>query len=267
MQGAPEFEHVTIGTLGLLEIRCGDSTVTLPAKGQPEKVIAVLSLLRPGERLSTSALAKRVGTTPGTTENVLTRLRRELKKLGLDGLLSSTSQGHRLMIARDQTNAFQFKKLRDAGREAADRNELEAALKHWAAAWSLWHGEEPLPGLSCPGLDDEIEKLKDLRFAVRRDWSDVSLRLGRHEDTLSVLRPLAKMKPLNEPVRELLIIALYEVEGSAEAVDAYDEFCAFLQKKKPGLKPRGTLQDLRKQIDAGAAALTLARWRQPVAAA
>lgn len=244
--------------LGSLEVSGHQQRpVTIPGK-LPKKAIAMLAL-HPDSGLRTAELVQGTDTTPGTLDNCMTILRRAIGK----DLLERVGDGYRLTVSTDTTR---FKKLLRQAQKAAAGGNLELALEQVEEALLEWRGEEPLAGLSCPGLADDIADLKARHTTARKLWCDLSLRTGRHEEALPLLRLLTGKDQLSEWLCELMVIALYEVEGTEAAIGAYEKFRKLLGRKS-GRELRSTLQDLRKQIDTGAATLALARWRQPVASA
>lgn len=202
MTGTPDFGLPDVRMLGPLEVRYRHRPVTLP-EGQPKKIVAQLTL-HPEDGLKTAELVTGTGTTAGTLDNSITSLRKSLGRRGLGQVLERIGNGYRLKFG--STDAEQFKGLLRQAQKTASRGELEPALEQAEDALRLWRGDEPLPGLSCPGLDGVIHDLKQRHTAARRLWCELSLRLGRHEEALPLLRLLAGSDPLNESVCELLII-------------------------------------------------------------
>lgn len=258
MAGTPDFGLLDVRMLGSLEVaRHQQRPVTIPGK-LPKKAIAMLAL-HPDDGVRTAELVQGAGTTPGTLDNCMTILRRALGK----DIVERAGDGYRLTVSTDATR---FKKLLRQAQKAAAGGSLELALEQVEDALLEWRGEEPLPGLSCPGLAKDIADLKARQATARKLWCDLSLRTGRHEEALPLLRLLTGNDPLSEWLCELLVIALHEVEGAEAAIGTYEKFRKLLSRKS-AREPRTTLQDLRKQIDAGAATLLLARWTRPGTAA
>ncbi|HEU5031586.1 MAG TPA: BTAD domain-containing putative transcriptional regulator [Spirillospora sp.] len=87
-------------------------------------------------------------------------------------------------------------------------------------ALDLWRG----PALAgVPGAEAEAVRLEERRLAALEDRIEADLRRGRHRDVVPELRELVDRHPLREQLAGLLMRALRDGGGRAEALVVFEE--------------------------------------------
>jgi predicted ATPase/DNA-binding SARP family transcriptional activator len=171
----------------------------------------------------------------------------ELRKLLGADVIETRPGGYVLRVEPGALDVERFESLADRGRSllaAAASAEASAAL---ASALELWRG---------PALADlqheafarhEANRLEELRLVTVAQRLEADLALGRHLEVVPELDVLIRENPLQERLRELLILALYRSGRQADALAAYREARRVLVDEL-GLDPSQSLQQLEKAI-------------------
>lgn len=237
--------------LGTLEVLHGEDRLALP-RGLPRKVLAVL-LLRRGKPIRTDDLIHRLWSArpPRCAReeiyNSMSQLRKTFTREGLPSPVMKNEDGYFIERASGLLDIDRFAETTALAGKAAHRGELEDAWAGLAQALSLWNGDEPLDGLDCPALADEVSGLKQARAEAREDWCDIGVRLGQPREVLPVLRLLYKENPMREPIHRILVLAEYQVSGQAEALAVFKEIRDRMAEEL-GSDPDSRLTRLRGRI-------------------
>lgn len=169
------------------------------------------------------------------------RLRRSLP-----GLIRTTAHGYLLAAAGRQVDAEVFRQLSGQAKSAArDRRPAEAAVL-FRSALGLWRGSA-LDGAT--GLAADAARLEEERTAAVTGLFGAELSAGRHAQVIPDLYGHVTRLPWQEPLRALLMLALYRSGREAEALAAYRDGCRLLSEQ-PGAQPGGGLRQLVRAIRA-----------------
>ncbi|MGK5543215.1 BTAD domain-containing putative transcriptional regulator [Streptomyces sp. URMC 127] len=252
-------DTVRFSVLGQLRAWRGDRELGLGPRQQ--RTLLALLLLRQGEPVTAAALVAEVwgeDSPPravGTLRTYVSRLRKLLEP-GRDagsapGLLVSVFDGYAVRVPRSAIDVGEFETFvaaaegeRIAGRPAEARDLLGSALALW--------GEEPLRGLSGPGIEAQRARLAERRLAALENRLALDVELGRHAAVLGELLALAERHPLREPLHALLMRALVLCGRPDEAQAAYARIRRALAEEF-GLDPGPELSALARDIAAGGA--------------
>ncbi|RFU37693.1 AfsR/SARP family transcriptional regulator, partial [Actinomadura logoneensis] len=116
-----------------------------------------------------------------------------------------------------------------------------AALRE---ALALWRGPALADAAHLPFASAPSARLEELRRTAAEERAAADLELGRHTDLVPELQALASADPLREPLRALLIRALYASGRQAEALAEYDSLRHALADTL-GVDPSPALEGLR----------------------
>jgi DNA-binding SARP family transcriptional activator len=189
-------------------------------------------------------------TASGSVYTYISGLRRALEPgrspRAAGGVLSSTSSGYSLRLGDGALDADRFGRLYgEAKRQAAD-GEREAAVAAVDEALALWRGEA-FAGLAGPFVDLERQRLGDLRIAAIELRARLYIELGGPAEVLAELAVLVRDHPLNETLRELLMLALYRAGRPTDALEAYRAARQTLVQEL-GIEPGESLRELHRHI-------------------
>ncbi|WP_039628521.1 AfsR/SARP family transcriptional regulator [Streptomyces sp. 769] len=242
--------------LGPFEIRTDDGRTYAPKAPKISQLLALLAL-RPREAVAVDVLARELWgqSPPGSALRTLqTHVYHARKMLagervtepGRD-LLLTEAPGYRLQVDDTEVDALTMEGLvHRAQREFAARA-WERAADLVERALELWRGPTlsnvPVGGV----LLGRLGWLEELRIRVLELRIDIAGQLGRHKEHLPELRTLVADYPLHEWFHGQLITALYRSGRRIEALQAYQNLHAILQREL-GVEPPAHLQRLRADI-------------------
>ena len=241
--------NVTIGILGLLEVRADARTIDIPA-GRQRSLLVRLALDAPGV-VSVDALVDDLWAHAGTVRGqrslqvAISRLRTNLGEAG--SIVETTGSGYRLAIDPGTSDAGRFERLirdaaqvRTSGEPATARRLIDEALE-------LWRGP-PLADVTFESFaQGEIARLAELRLFGLEERLEAALELGEHALVVTDLERLAAEHPGRERPLELLMRALYRCGRQADALAAYRDGCRRLDEEL-GLVPSPELRSLEQAI-------------------
>jgi DNA-binding SARP family transcriptional activator/ABC-type transport system substrate-binding protein len=238
--------------LGPLEV--SDHGRALELGGRKRRALLALLLLHVNEVVSSDRLIEELwGEEPPQAAATalhghVSRLRKLLAGEGSSKqLLVTRPPGYMLHLEPEELDLARFERLRDEGRAARSKGDLEAASTALQAALSLWRG---------PALGDlayerfaqtEVNRLEELRLATIEERIDADLALGRHGDLISELELLVSEHPFREGFRAQLMLALYRSGRQAEALQVYQQARAALVGEL-GIEPGQPLRELQQAI-------------------
>jgi DNA-binding SARP family transcriptional activator len=249
-------ENLSIQILGPFAVRIGSLEVT-PTAGKQRQILTVLAL-RAGQVVSTSTLAEELwaGRLPRsfavTLQTYVFQVRRRLAsglpdKPSSKHLLSTRHSGYSLECL---TDVAEFRRLAQAGRQAAEAGNPRAASELLGRALSLWKGPTLGDVSLGPVLAVEAAALAQTRLGVLERRIESDLALGRHSDVIGELLSLVADNPGNENLWALLIRAFYHSGHTAEALNAFHRLRTSLNHEL-GIDPSPRLQQLHLSILAG----------------
>jgi len=210
--------------LGPVETRCDGQS--LPLAGTRQLAVLAALALNVGRVVTVARLARAVwdGAPPPTQraqiQASIVRLRR-----CLPGMILTAGQGYRLVAASGQVDAMVFRGLARQAREAARNQRPAQAAALFKSALRLWRGKA-LDGTT--GLAADAAELEARRVAAVAGLFAAELGVGRHAHVVPDLYKHVTTLPCHEPLRSLLMLALYRCGREAEALMAYRDGCRVL---------------------------------------
>ena len=223
-----EWSHAMIKfrLLGPLEVWVDDEWRQINAP-KWRSVLAAL-LINSGQAVSVDTLIDEVwgDASPAKAANLVSiyvlRLRR---MLGEDGgkLLVTRAPGYQLRVGPADTDVRQFEAMVRDGRTALTAGDPQRAAGHLAEALALWHGSPLADVPRSPLVENEAERLAELKLDASELRITAELACGGHAQVVPDLRRLLADNPLREGLWALLMQALDGSGRHAEALDAYGQ--------------------------------------------
>ncbi|MFB4313092.1 BTAD domain-containing putative transcriptional regulator [Actinomadura sp. 21ATH] len=234
-------------------VRAWRGTRELALGGPQQRAMLAALLLARGRTLSVDGLVDALwGDDPparavGTVRTYASRLRQVLETdRAVPEVLVSTGKGYALRAVPGMLDAEVFESLAAEAGRARDRDDRARARELLGRALDLWDGA-PLPGLPGPHAEAARERLAERRLAVLRERLEADLALGRHGEIVGELAALSREHPLREPLRGLLMTALYRCGRQAEALREYESARRTLAAEL-GVDPGPALRDLHARL-------------------
>ncbi|QZY18598.1 winged helix-turn-helix domain-containing protein [Streptomyces decoyicus] len=221
--------------------------------GARQRTILALLLLNPGRIVSVDTLVETVwnGRPPATARTqvaiCIAALRKRFKAEGCDNEVIVTAHpGYLLALENHYVDSVEFERLTLQAQEAAkEQRTADAAALH-EEALALWRGPA-LAGVAGTLVEDEMERLEELRLAGYDGYVAAQLELGHHGDLIPGLVSVVRDHPLRERSRYALMLAQYRVGRRAEAMETFREGRAqFIEGL--GLEPGPALRELHDAI-------------------
>ncbi|MFE6848608.1 BTAD domain-containing putative transcriptional regulator [Streptomyces sp. NPDC057686] len=247
-------------------IRAWRGSEALPSGTPQQRALLAALLLRGGRTATAPELIDAIwGEDP--PQQALATIRTyasRLRKVLAPGMLVSESGGYAI---RTPTGALDLGVARslaadaEQARTAGDRSLARTLL---ARALDLWDGE-PLAGVPGPHAETERTRLAEWHLQLLETRLDLDLELGHHAEAVSELTALTAAHPLQERLRELLMLALYRSGRQAEALAVYADTRRLLADEL-GVDPRPELSALQQRILRADAELARAEDPAPAAA-
>ncbi|GAA4231777.1 BTAD domain-containing putative transcriptional regulator [Actinomadura meridiana] len=250
--------------LGPLQIVAGGRPVGVGGP-QQQTVLAAL-LLASNQVVPIDRLVEAVWWTspPSARANIrgyIAALRRALRNAGEpDDRLITRSPGYLLRVEPGELDLSRFEELFARGERAFLDGRAEQAAQDFADALRCCRGR-PLEAMSlgAPLLAD-VERLEERRLLLMEQYTDACLSLGRSDALVPDLRRLVARHPLRERLWERLMLVLYRMGRSADALDAFAQVRRHLAEDL-GIDPGPRLRALERQIISGDPALDAATER------
>ena len=184
-------------------------------------------------------------------------LRKTFKAEGFgDDLISTAHPGYQLNTAGHRVDLLEFADLVSAAERSAAEGLTAEAAESYEQALKLWRGPV-LSGVTGRLVEDEAERLEELRLVTHDEAIALQLALGNHQELIGQLVPLVREHPLRERTRHSLMLAQYRAGRRAEAMETFREGRRLLIVElgiEPGPAPAG----VARRDPAGRPALTLA---------
>jgi DNA-binding SARP family transcriptional activator len=210
---------VRFGILGRLELYASDGS-PVDVGGAQARLIAAALVAVDGRPLSSDFLIDAIwGDRPptsgvGSLQAHISRLRRHI---GADALVWQ-APSYRLVIARDEVDAWRFERLADEGRAALDAGNAELGRELLIEADGLWRGVALPEVREIDPFRGVASRLEERRLVAAEDRFEAELELGRHELVVGELAEAVIAQPFREVLRSQLALALYRSGRQAEAL-------------------------------------------------
>lgn len=225
-------EYRILGPVGLW---VGDSRREFSSRKE-RCVFAALAYDRPGQPVSAETLMERVwdGNRSDRTRDSLypcvSRIRKALREASGENRdwVPMRDGSYTLAVPAETVDLWHSRFLRDQARAALAESDYPRAADLFREAERLWRGE-PLTGLDSTWAVSARVRLQEDYLAVITERIKAELRLGRHADLIGESFALLAQYPLDEQIARILMLALYQSDRRAEALDV----------------ARGTIQRLR----------------------
>jgi predicted ATPase/DNA-binding SARP family transcriptional activator len=256
-------DALRIGLLGPLQLRDGTGR-TVHVGGRQLRVLLILLALDAGRVVPPGALAGQIWpseppASPGNAlQTLVSRLRAELRRAGLDHVIESHPAGYRLTVRPDAVDALAFESLAARGRRALADGEPEQAAAMLRAALQSWRGQPLADAAGYDFADAAAAKLTELRSSALADRIEADLALGEGASLVGELRGLLSADPLTERPRALLMRALYAAGRQAEALEVYHQARELLVGQL-GVDPSAQLEQVYLRILRGEEGVPAAR--------
>ncbi|HUG75081.1 MAG TPA: BTAD domain-containing putative transcriptional regulator [Acidimicrobiia bacterium] len=179
-----------------------------------------------------------------TLRTYVTRLRRTLG--GHDATIETETPGYRLHIGSSTIDAELFEDALFRSRTLRTEGRVAEALDAVAGGLDLWRGPAYAEFADEEWIAPEAIRLDGLRVDAEEIRLACLLDLGRHDEVVPALSAFAERHPLREPVRLLLITALYRAGRQADALRAADAYRGALADI--GLEPTEDLERLEDRV-------------------
>ena len=245
-------DTLAIGLLGPLQVR-DEAGRTIHVGGRQLRVLLILLALEAGRVVPSASLADQIWpdeppANPGNAlQTLVSRLRTELRRAGLDQVIESHPAGYRLVVPPDAVDALVFEALAVRGRRAladGDPREAAAVLR---SALASWRGQPLADAAGHDFADAAAARLSELRSSVLTDRIEADLALGEGAGLVGELRALLSADPLAERPRALLMRALYAAGRQAEALEVYHQARELLGGRL-GVDPSAQLEQVYLRI-------------------
>ncbi|MEV6694959.1 BTAD domain-containing putative transcriptional regulator [Micromonospora sp. NPDC051196] len=215
-----------------------------PVSGLRRKAVLATLGLHAGTIVSVDRLIDLVWgeKAPATGLNTLQRHISFLRGvLGSGSAIVARPPGYLLSAGTDVALADEHVKR---GRQADDP--LRGAM-HFRAALDLWRGPSLIDVADLTWLQQQGERLDNLRLDAVQGLVDARLRLGEHAQLVPELEALAKRHPFHERVHGQLMLALYRAGRQADALAVYGRLRRTLDEEL-GIGPGRQLRDLQAAV-------------------
>ena len=240
---------VEIRALGPLEVIVDGSAVSI---GGPVRRAALGYLaLDTGRGVSADELAEAIWgdlafeRDRGTLQVHVHKLREALGPTGKQ-ILRTGEAGYSIDSNAAQVDAVDWACQVTIADEARRSRNWGSAADSYGTALGLWRGP-PFTDVSTPLLDSSRRHWEEQWLEVSERWADASLGAGRHETIVGALRQLVESRPLHEPFRAQLMLALYRSGRQVDALREFDEARRHLVDEL-GLDPGPALRRLEESI-------------------
>ncbi|MDR6980879.1 DNA-binding SARP family transcriptional activator [Streptomyces sp. 3330] len=251
-------KRLRFSVLGPVRAWRGEAEVEL---GPPQQraVLAVL-LLADGAQVSAVRLINAVWGTaaPASASTIVRgyvhRLRKSLESGGnaSSPVIRSAGDGYQLRVTPDELDLGIFQERLVQAERARSAGDTKGVLTHLRDALGLWQGAA-LAGIRGAYAQSQRQRLGELRRSAQVARFTAELDLGAHAHVTGELAGLVAEDPLDERLRELLMLALYRSGRQAAALAVYRE-AQMLLADELGVDPGPELQTMYQRVlraDAG----------------
>jgi predicted ATPase/DNA-binding SARP family transcriptional activator len=217
--------------------------------GRRQLALLALLALEPCRAVPAGTLAEELwqGAPPAGAEPTLrTYVSRLRQALGSDAVVGRAG-GYALSLEPERLDVHRFERLVREGREALGRGAAGLAAERLCAALELWRGRALADVSEGGALASEALRLDELRSVALEERIEADLALGRHSELVPELRALVQEQPLRERLWRQLVLALYRSGQQADALAAYGDARALLDREL-GLEPGPELKELERAI-------------------
>jgi DNA-binding SARP family transcriptional activator/Flp pilus assembly protein TadD len=231
--------------LGPVDVAVGDNMRAV--HGLRRKAVLAVLALHPGEIVSTDRLVDAVwgDSAPPTAGNTLQSHVSHLRQvLGSRASIRARPPGYLLDLGADASDVEVAERLIRQGMAAADHGHRAQRLR---AALALWRGRPLADITGLVWLDEQAERLDQLRLRTVRALIEARLGLGEHAQLVPDLERLTGEHPFDEQLHAQLMLALYRTGRQADALAVYRRLRHALGEDL-GIDPSQPVRDLETDI-------------------
>jgi DNA-binding SARP family transcriptional activator len=241
-------------------VRAWRGETELPLGSAQQRAVLVALLLRGDTHVSVGGLTDSLwgDNAPRSADNVIRtyvyRLRRILQPGGSSAppVIVSVGSGYLIETTPQSSDLAEFKQAMAEADRLRRTGDAAAAAANLRNGLALWHGDA-LTDIPGPYAEAQRESLHQMRRTATELLLAAEVDLGASGDTVAEITALLDQDPLNERLRELLMLALYRRGEQAHALEVYRQGVAVLSEELgidpgPGLR---TLFDRILQADPG----------------
>lgn len=249
MRGGGTLGDVLVGVLGPVTLLdAGGAVAALP--GHRRQALLAALVARAGEVVSADKLidllwdeAKPPDRPAASLHSAVFKLRASLGAVSGRHLLRTREHGYQLVLEPGDLDASVFAGL---VQRARDEPPAQAAAT-LTSALGLWRG--PAYGVFADSEIAQVDaaRLEDLRRTATERLGDALLAAGDAAEAIHLLQPFTVAHPLREAARVTLMRALREAGRTADALDQYQQYRAFLGNEL-GLEPSHAMQALQVEL-------------------
>ena len=206
---------------------------------EPQRRLLAILCLHVGSVVRSAALEEHLSLSAGALRTSISRLRRVI---GPDVLVGGPA-GYEL---RADVDVVAYEQLVSEAHDA-DAVSSRAALER---ARSVWQGTPYDEFAHEPWAEVEVCRLGELHAAAMEELVALLLDAGDDAAAMAILVPLIDEHPYRDPLRGLLMRALWQVGRTTEALREFQTYRALL-RDDIGAEPSAALVDLDRAIVAG----------------
>jgi DNA-binding SARP family transcriptional activator len=247
---------IEVRLLGPLDVVVGGQQLLM--RSAKLRILLASLLVEPGRLVPVARLVEAIwgSDVPDNPRRALqlcvTRLRTFLAEPGAGAVIVTGADGYRADVPAECVDVKRFHGLLARADRAADRSDHAGEWAALAAATRLWRGEA-LADVPSDVLHREYgHHLGEQRLRALERRIDLSLRDGRHEETVDELVELTAAHPLREKLWAQLITALDRSGRRADALTSYHLMRRQLAEEL-GIEPGVELRELHARVLAGGA--------------
>ncbi|MBG0830090.1 tetratricopeptide repeat protein [Planomonospora sp. ID67723] len=232
---------------------------SITVTGEKQRTLLAVLVMHAGQTVSRDRLLIALWGVepPASARRLLHNYVWSLRRLLSDAdALTRMPTGYCLRLAPGDSDLEVFLTTAQEGRRLAAAGEVEQAAQRFHQALALWRGPA-LTGTSAELQSTDGSTLDEQRIAVLVERISADLALGRHTELVGELRRLVTDHSLHEPLRGLLMLALYRAGRQAEALAVFRELRQVLNAEL-GTEPGPDLQRLHQRVLAADPALQTA---------
>ena len=254
--------HVQVRLLGPVDVVVAGEA--RPVRGLRRKAVLAVLALNPGEIVSTDRLVDVVwsDTTPARLNTVQSHVSYLRRVLGGRSAIRAHPPGYVLDLGDDATDVQTAGRMIERARAHDDPADSASVL---AAALQLWRGRPLADVCGLAWLDEQAERLDGVRRRAEQALIEARMALGEHARLVPELERLARERPFDERIHELLMLALYRAGRQADALGAFRTLRSALGANL-GIDPSPVVRDLEVSILRQELALAAPRAPLPVTA-
>jgi DNA-binding SARP family transcriptional activator len=240
-----------VGILGPLEVWVGSAEAPL-GSAKLRALLATLAL-QANQVVSTPRLLSALwdGRPPASAaKNLHTYVHRMRQLLSADaaaGRLRRRPHGYMLQLGGGELDLQRFESLVADARSAVRSDDLERAATDYQNALTLWRGPALADVADNTLIADAARQLDERRLAVLEEHAQTGLELGKAGELLGDIEALVSAHPMRERLREHLMLALYQLGRSSDALAVYQDARRTLATEL-GMDPGPSLRRLEQAV-------------------